>query len=135
MKKIFADSFYWIALINPKDQWRKRALKVSESFVDVSIITTDEVLIETLNYFAESGKFMRQNAVKDVRAILLNQNVEIISCSHEKILEAIEFYESRSDKGYSLTDCISMLTMKNLGLQEILTHDNHFEQEGFSILL
>jgi len=70
-----------------------------------------------------------------VRAILLNQNVEIISCSHERVLEAIDFYERRLDKGYSLSDCISMLTMKNFGLQEILTHDNHFEQEGYTILL
>ncbi len=135
MKRIFADSFYWIALINPKDQWRTRALEASKSLIGVSIITTDKILTETLNYFAETGEFMRQNAARDVRAILLNQNVEIISCSHERILEAIDFYEKRSDKGYSLTDCISMLTMKNLDAQEILTHDNHFEQEGFAILL
>ena len=43
MKKIFADSFYWIALINPKDQWRKRALEASKDLVGVSIVTTDEV--------------------------------------------------------------------------------------------
>ncbi len=113
----------------------KRAVQASRHLIGVSIITTDEILTETLNYFAESSKFMRQNAVKDVRAILLNQNVEIVSCTHERILEAIDFYESRSDKGYSLTDCISMLVMKNLDVQEILTHDNHFEQEGFTILL
>ena len=135
MKKIFADSFYWIALINPKDQWRTKAMEASKDLVGGLVITTDEVLTETLNYFAESGKFMRQNAVKNVRAILLNQNIEIISCSHERILEAIDFYESCLDKGYSLTDCVSMLTMKNLAVQKILTHDNHFEQEGFSILL
>ncbi len=135
MKKVFADTFYWVALINLKDQWRERALEVSRTLVDVSIATTDEVLTETLNYFAESGKFLRDRAVKDVQAILLNQNVEIISCQHDRILEAIELYGKRLDKGYSLTDCISMLTMKNLDLQEILTHDNHFEQEGFTILL
>ncbi len=44
-------------------------------------------------------------------------------------------YEKRLDKDYSLTDCISILTMKTLNIREILTHDNHFEQEGFTILL
>ncbi len=135
MRKVFADTFYWVALINLKDQWRERALEVSRKLTDVSIVTSDEVLTETLNYFAESGEFLRERAVKDVQAILLNQNVEIISCQHERVLEAIEFYGKRLDKGYSLTDCISMLTMKSLDLQEILTHDNHFEQEGFTILL
>ncbi len=135
MKKIFADTFYWVALINLKDQWRERALEVSRTLTNTSIVTSDEVLTETLNYFAESGEFFRERAVKDVQAILLNQNVEIISCQHERVLEAIDFYGKRLDKGYSLTDCISMLTMKNLDLQKILTHDNHFEQEGFTILL
>ena len=36
---------------------------------------------------------------------------------------------------YSLTDCISMETMRAEGIREILTHDNHFTQEGFTILL
>ena len=75
MRRIFADSFYWIALINPKDQWRKRAMEASKNLVGAFIVTTDEVLTEVLNYFAESGEFLRQNAVRDVRAILLNQNV------------------------------------------------------------
>jgi predicted nucleic acid-binding protein len=36
-----------------------------------------------------------------------------------------------SDKGYRLTDCISMQTMHREGLTDILTNDKHFEQEGF----
>ncbi len=135
MRRIFADSFYWVALINPRDQWRNRALEASRKLAGVSIFTTDEILTEVLNYFSESGIFLRQTAVKNVRAILLNQSVEIVSCSHERILEAIDFYESRLDKGYSLTDCVSMLTMENLDVWEILTHDSHFEQENFTILL
>ncbi len=50
-------------------------------------------------------------------------------------LEALELYESRLDKGYSLTDCISMNVCHKLGITQVLTHDHHFEQEGFSILL
>ena len=41
---------------------------------------------------------------------------------------------ARPDKGYSLTDCISMQTMRREGLTEILTNDRHFEQEGFRAL-
>jgi G:T-mismatch repair DNA endonuclease (very short patch repair protein) len=43
--------------------------------------------------------------------------------------------KARPDKGYSLTDCISMETMRAEGIREILTHDNHSTQEGFAILL
>jgi hypothetical protein len=38
-------------------------------------------------------------------------------------------------KYYSLTDCISMNLMRGRGITEILTHDQHFTQEGFTILL
>ena len=135
MTSIFADTLYWVALINPKDQWRERALSVSRKLVETPIVTTDEVLAEVLNFFAESGEYLRREAVGNVREILLNESVEIISCSHERFLEAIDFYESRPDKGYSLTDCISMIVIREHGISEVLTHDNHFTQEGFRVLL
>jgi predicted nucleic acid-binding protein len=40
----------------------------------------------------------------------------------------------RPDKGYSLTDCISMGTMRREAITEVLTNDRHFEQEGFRAL-
>jgi uncharacterized protein len=54
--------------------------------------------------------------------------------SRESFLAGIELYRSRPDKGYSLTDCISMITMRREGLTEALTNDRHFEQEGFRAL-
>jgi predicted nucleic acid-binding protein len=47
---------------------------------------------------------------------------------------ALALFEARPDKGYSLTDCRSMLAMRGLGLTEVLTEDHHFHQEGFTIL-
>lgn len=135
MRKVFADSAYWIALINPKDQWRRRALEVSRELGEFSIITTDEILIETLNYFAESGEYFRGIVTREIEKILLNQNVELAEATHENFLEGFEFYRNRLDKGYSLTDCISMNAMHEHNISDVLTHDHHFEQEGFRLLL
>ena len=135
MKMTFADTFYWAALLNPRDQWHQTAKEVQKKLEKVRVVTTETVLIELLNFFSEYGAEMRQTVAETVRDILIDLDIEYISHSPETFLEALDFYESRPDKGYSLTDCISMLAMKNLGLQEILTHDNHFEQEGFTILL
>jgi predicted nucleic acid-binding protein len=49
-------------------------------------------------------------------------------------LYGFELYAARPDKGYSLTDCISMQTMRREGLTEVLTNHKHFEQEGFRAL-
>ena len=46
----------------------------------------------------------------------------------------LRLYEARPDKGYSLTDCISMQVMRREGIREVLTFDRHFEQDGFRIL-
>jgi predicted nucleic acid-binding protein len=54
--------------------------------------------------------------------------------SRISLLDALTFYESRPDKEYSLTDCISMQTMRREGITEVLTNDHHFTQEGFHIL-
>ena len=54
--------------------------------------------------------------------------------SRESFLAGLELYRTRPDKGYSLTDCISMQTMRRAGITQVLTNDRHFEQEGFQAL-
>ena len=135
MNTVFAGTFYWIAVLNPKDQWHRQALETKRLLGDIRIVTTETVMIELLNYFAEFGEYSRKSTVDSVRTIMTDEKVGFISHSPEIFLEALDFYEKRLDKGYSLTDCISMLTMSNFSLQEILTHDDHFGQEGFTILL
>lgn len=135
MKTVFADTLYWVALINPKDQWHARVLAVSNSLTQAHLMTTDEVLIEVLNFYAEQGSHARQRATAKVRAIIRNTNVEVIAQTHDQFLDGLALYETRQDKGYSLTDCISMNVMRAHNLSDALTHDDHFRQEGFTILL
>jgi len=70
-----------------------------------------------------------------VKGILSNPGIVVRQQSHQTLLNGLALYKARPDKGYSLTDCISMLIMRQEGITEILTHDNHFTQEGFTKLL
>ena len=135
MRRVFVDTNYWIAVISPVDQWRSQALAASGLLGNASLITTDEILTEILNYFSEARKELRMRAADEVRTILLNQTVEVVSSSHIAFLNAIDLYEARPDKGYSLTDCISMNICRDRGITDVLTHDDHFRQEGFTVLL
>ncbi len=99
------------------------------------LVTTETVLIELLNYLAEFPPEMREAVGRFVKLILNGFLVEVVFHTHGAFLQGLELYENRLDKGYSLTDCISMLVMRERGIQEVLTHDHHFEQEGFNILL
>jgi predicted nucleic acid-binding protein len=52
----------------------------------------------------------------------------------DTFLAGLDLYRKRSDKGYSLTDCVSMSAMRQEGISDVLTNDTHFVQEGFRAL-
>ena len=133
MKQIFADTFYWVALINKKDNWHQRVIEVTSTLKNVEIVTTDEVLIEVLNFLSAIVP-LRRSAVQLVDDIMQNPHIKVISQNRESFLEGFNLYRRRLDKEYSLTDCISMTVMQNLKINEVLTHDNHFKQESLIIL-
>lgn len=134
MKLILADTFYWIALINPKDDWHNRVVNVTRNLQQVKIVTTDEVLTEVLNFLSTYGIQRRQKTVKLIKDIMVNPNILVFQQTRDSFLQGLNLYENRLDKEYSLTDCISMEVMKQLNITEILTHDQHFSQEGFMII-
>jgi predicted nucleic acid-binding protein len=132
---IFADTLYWIALINNRDQWHERAVSLKTALTDAKLLTTDAVLMEVANFFAEYGEIMRRKVALAIHTILDDQQVEVFSGSRQAFIDGLTLYESRSDKGYSLTDCISMNVMLKRAISDVLSHDSHFTQEGFRILL
>ena len=77
-----------------------------------------------------------KSAVADaVNNLFKEQSIEVIPHTQEIFFDGLRLYESRLDKGYSLTDCISMNAMRTRNITEVLSHDNHFTQEGFTVLL
>jgi predicted nucleic acid-binding protein len=51
------------------------------------------------------------------------------------IARGVELFATRSDKNWSLVDCISFVVMKQKHLKEALSADHHFVQAGFVALL
>ncbi|MBH0198581.1 MAG: PIN domain-containing protein [Nitrospira sp.] len=135
MKRLFADTVYWIALTNSFDQYHAKAVEVSSELGNCHLFTTEAVLTEFLNALADRGPLIRAAAVEMVETIMNNSQVTVIPQSHRAFSRSLTFYKSRPDKGYSLTDCSSMLLMRERHLSEALTTDRHFEQEGFVTLL
>lgn len=133
MNAVFADTFYWIALISPGDRHSQEVLRFDDLLSGGNVYTTEEVLVEVLTFLAADG-WLRKRAVETVREILSDPAVHIIPQSHDSFIAGFDLYAARPDKRYSLTDCISMQTMRKEGLTEVLTNDRHFEQEGFRAL-
>lgn len=133
MRRVFVDTLYWLAIFLPADEWADAAGAVELS--DAALVTTEDVLSEFLTAVSAHGDHTRRLACRLVREILNDSGIEVVVQSHESFVAGLTLYERRPDKRYSLVDCISMNVMRQQQVQEILTHDRHFSQEGFVRLL
>lgn len=132
MRTVFADTAYWIALLNPEDEWADAAAQVTQQLGDAHIVTTQEVLAETLNFLSRGGRTLRREAAEAIREILTADNVTVVESSPDVFQTALERFESGAPG--TLTDCVSLCTMDEEGLTEVLTNDKRFAQAGVSIV-
>ena len=130
----FADTFYWVALMFPRDTFHAAVALFSRTLGPAHLVTTDEVFSEVLSHFAALGPYWRAEAAATVHDARGDPNVTVLPQTRVDYDAALVLYEARLDKGYSLVDCRSMLAMRAHALTEVLTHDHHFAQEGFTIL-
>ena len=135
MRKVFADTLYWVALAVPQDPSHTQAMNASANLGDSRLFTTDEVLTEFLNMLSGLGSYYRKKAVKTITVMLQKRSVTVLPQTRDSFMEGVRLYQSRADKGYSLTDCISMNACRREGITDVLTNDKHFAQEGFVTLI
>ena len=131
---VFADTFYWVAVLSPHDPFHARVMAWGRNHVNTRLITTDEVLTEVLNWFSGAGPYWRNKAATFVHNLRNDRDVDVLPQTRADFDAALALFEARPDKGHSLTDCRSMVAMRALGVAEVLTNDHHFTQEGFTIL-
>jgi predicted nucleic acid-binding protein len=132
MKPVFVDTVYYLALINPRDQYAAAATQFTAGFSG-AFVTTTWVLAEVANSLtrgADRALFceLYQDLTADNRVTIVPPDLDLFE-------QGIDLFGKRPDKEWSLTDCISFLVMQEYGLTEALSADRHFEQAGFTTLL
>ncbi len=135
MKKVFADTSYWIALLNDRDGLHAKALAIPAKLGTVSIVTSEMVLVEFLNGLCDGDPWRRSAAVSAVETIRRTLSVLVLPQTSYQFTCALERYKQSADKSWSLTDCASFQIMENEHITAALTHDHHFVQAGFEALL
>ena len=132
MNRVFADTVYYLALTNPRDQYAGAATRFTAGFSG-AFVTTAWVLTEVANSLtrgADRGLF-----VELYHDLADDPRVTIVLSSQDLFKRGISLFAQRPDKEWSLTDSISFLVMREHGLTDALTADRHFEQAGFRVLL
>jgi len=137
MRKIFIDTCYLAGLIFPRDRLHKICVEIASTLKNkpIRFYISEFIFAETLTVFSKSGQYWKSKAVEMVDLMKNNPNVEVIPHTSNLYEKGEKLYRERMDKQYSHTDCTSMIIMKDKEINEILTYDHHFEQEGFFILL
>ena len=134
MRIIFADTYYWIALLNINGEDHKEVIQFGKANPNLAMVTTEPVIDEILNFFGSKGSFLRGQAFRLCDKITSDRTIQLIPHDADIRQSALTLYCDRLDKGYSFTDCYSMIVMQRMAIFEVLTHDKHFTQEGFTIL-
>jgi predicted nucleic acid-binding protein len=130
MMRVFADTFYFLALLNKHDEAHAKALEFAH-LID-KLVTTEWVLTELADGLASSRH--RKMFVQTRQELLADADALIIAFEKQLYDEGIQLYHQRADKQWSLTDCISFVVMKRESITDALTGDHHFEQAGFVAL-
>lgn len=132
MNRLFADAYYYLALLNPQDEAHARVRELARS-LGTRTVTTAWVLTEVADAMREPAH--RRAFLLLLDLLVQNPLVTIVPPAENLFDAGIALYRRRADKAWSLTDCISFVVMERHGLTEALTADRHFEQAGFEALL
>jgi predicted nucleic acid-binding protein len=136
-KPVFIDTTYILAYFLARDRHhdraRQAARRLAQSGGEAKAVTTEAVLTVVCN--ALSRHATRAEAVKVLRALRANPNLEVLPVDAVLFDNAVSMYAERMDKEWGLTDCVSFVVMRKRGLTQALTIDRHFEQAGFQLIM
>lgn len=127
----FLDTSYVIALVCADDIHHAAAMKLEAELQRSRrrVVTTSLILFEIGDALAKPR--YRNAAVQIIRTILKDERIQVASLSDRLFRSDLALFESRPDKSWGLTDCISFVVMQDRGLTDALSADRHFVQAGF----
>jgi hypothetical protein len=135
MSEAFIDASYAIALSCPKDRFHQKAVALARRVKTEGsrLVTTRAVVLEIGNALARER--YRREATALLASLEDDPSVEIVPLTESLYKRGLDLFRQRRDKEWGLTDCISFAVMRERGLSDALTADEHFKQAGFRAML
>jgi hypothetical protein len=135
---VFWDTAAFVALGNRDDDLHAEAVAVNQALAATRafVLTTDAVLTEVANTFSRAAWHpIAQQLIESVRASVALELAEVVHVDIELWQRGWRLFCNRTDKDWSLTDCISFVVMQERSVARAFTSDRHFEQAGFLRLM
>lgn len=128
---VFADTSFYLALLRKDDSSHVRA--IAEARIARTLVTTEAILLELGNACARARDHV--DFLSLTAGLRASKRVKIVEFDRSLLNRGLELFAARSDKDWSLTDCISFVVMSDSQITDALTADKHFAQAGFQPLL
>ena len=133
--RLFLDTYYVQALLNPRDSHHTRALALLPQVSQASeVVVTEAIFVEVGNALSASPR-LRQLTAAFIRRCYIEANMAVVAVDTALLSRALALFESHADKEWGLTDCISFVVMRERGVADAVTGDRHFQQAGFRALM
>ncbi|MBN3941965.1 MAG: PIN domain-containing protein [Nostoc sp.] len=134
MTTVFLDTSYIIALETSDDINHDVTLKHWQIFIQElpRLVTTSYIFDEIVTFFNSRNRHAK--AVEVGNRLLSSPSVQFIHVDEVLFFDGWRLFQQYDDKSYSLTDCVSFVVMKQLGIRTALSFDKHFVQAGFEKL-
>lgn len=134
MKKVFFDSWGWVAIANKNDNYHER---VYSFYKDLLLsrglpITTDYILAETITFLrAKIDSMLVDTFIEAILNAVRNERIILERIDEKRWTKAWELSKKYNDKtSISFFDFTSFVVMKEIRISEALTNDRHFEDVG-----
>lgn len=127
----FVDTSGWYDLISSGSPLHEQVNAIIRRPEHVFVTTTHVLAELTALLLARSGHTAAARAGTWLRAA---PEVRIIHAEITVEQAGWRLFLERSDKTYTLTDCVSFVVMRTLKLDTAIATDDHFRQEGFRTL-
>ncbi|MEO0375355.1 MAG: PIN domain-containing protein [Cyanobacteria bacterium P01_A01_bin.17] len=132
-ERLFLDTAFIQALLNPNDEYHPQAKQLFPRVRSASEVwLTEAILVEVGNSLS---RLNRNGAVQFIQQCYRTDNIRVVSVDTALLTQALDLYQSRVDKDWGLTDCLSFVVMQQQDLVDAVTSDRHFRQAGFQILM
>ena len=137
-RAVFIDTWGWLALGDSQEPQHQEITRFYEQLEDsrVPIYTSDYVLAELVTLLYRRVHFSR--ATSFIEGILVSSEerdieIELVTPGHfSSAWKLRKQFQDKTD--ISFTDLASMVIMRELGIQQVLTGDAHFTHAGMGFI-
>jgi predicted nucleic acid-binding protein len=133
-RELFIDASAWVALTETDDKHHEEAKKAyTRALQDFQKFVTTNLVI------AESHAILRRDlghaaSIQFLGGIETSLRIVYVFSGDELEMQAKEILRKYKDQDFSYADAVSFAVMKQRGIKEVFTYDQHFRAMGFQMV-